>query len=660
MRIRIAAVLLFMVAMIASVQSKDYGLQKGQQEFHAKIAPWVLERTSDGKQAEFLVVLADQADLSGAASLRTKEEKGRFVYETLWNLAQQTQKPLLGWLTDRQIEHRPYYIVNMIWVKGDLDVALNLAARPDVARIEGNPEIRNFPEQLAEEAGPIQEPSAVELGIINTRAPQVWALGITGQGVVVGGADTGYRWDHNAIKGKYRGWNGTTANHDSIHAGGGSCGPNASAPCDDNGHGTHTMGTVAGDDGGTNQVGMAPGAKWIGCRNMNQGVGTPATYIECFEFFLAPYPVSGTPAQGDPTKAPHVTANSWGCPASEGCSANTLLQAVEANRAAGIMTVVAAGNAGSACSTVNDPPAIYDASYSVGALQTGTDSIASFSSRGPVSLDGSFRTKPDISAPGTSVRSSSRTSVSSYSVLSGTSMACPHVAGATALLLSADPSLRGQVTNTEGHFNDTAVRILSSTCSSSGIPNNVFGFGRLDVKAAVDLALTAISPLSLAFSSGGSSGSILVDAPSTVSWEAMTSDNWIIITSGSGTGDGEVNFEVRDNFNERFRTGTITVARKTFTVHQAGTGGVECSYSITPAAQSFAGAGGAGNFTVVTSSECIWTALTADKWIKFTSETSGIGTATVTFSVDSNPTSVSRKGFVNVQGQVYTVKQKGS
>ena len=117
-----------------------------------------------------------------------------------------------------------------------------------------------------------------------------------------------------------------------------------------------------------NQIGMAPGARWIGCRNMDQGNGTPANYLECMEFFLAPYPLNGTPAQGDPDKAPDITTNSWGCPASEGCAPGTLQQAVEAQRAAGIMMVVAAGNAGPSCSTVDDTPGIYDAVYSVGAF----------------------------------------------------------------------------------------------------------------------------------------------------------------------------------------------------------------------------------------------------------------------------------------------------
>ena len=59
---------------------------------------------------------------------------------------------------------------------------------------------------------------------------------------------------------------------------------------------------------------MAPGAKWIGCRNMDENVGTPARYIECMEFFLAPYPVNGDPGDGDPSLAPDITINSWGLP----------------------------------------------------------------------------------------------------------------------------------------------------------------------------------------------------------------------------------------------------------------------------------------------------------------------------------------------------------
>ena len=83
-----------------------------------KIAPWVMEHTANGQQAEFFVVLADQADLSPAASLPTKAEKGRFVYQALQNKAQTTQDSILQWLRDRALEHRSFYIVNAILVKG--------------------------------------------------------------------------------------------------------------------------------------------------------------------------------------------------------------------------------------------------------------------------------------------------------------------------------------------------------------------------------------------------------------------------------------------------------------------------------------------------------------------------------------------------------------
>src|SRR5262249_15497413 len=108
-----------------------------------KIAPWVIQRTANGQQAEFFVVLADQADLSGAAALATKVEKGRYVYDSLKNKSQATQGPILQWLRQRRIEHRRFYIVNAILVKSTREVAEALAARPDVFRAARNPPIRH-------------------------------------------------------------------------------------------------------------------------------------------------------------------------------------------------------------------------------------------------------------------------------------------------------------------------------------------------------------------------------------------------------------------------------------------------------------------------------------------------------------------------------------
>ncbi|HET8648374.1 MAG TPA: S8 family serine peptidase, partial [Vicinamibacteria bacterium] len=346
-------------------------------EWQAKVDPWVLSTAAASGSAEFLVFLAEQADLRGADLLVTKEARGRFVFERLRATASATQGPLLDLLQARGVEHQPFWVANMVKVTGDLGLVEELALRDDVAHVYANPVV-HLQEPVVEEPEE-RAPEAIEPGVLKIRAPEVWATGYRGDNVVVAGQDTGYDWDHPALIGKYRGWNGSAADHnynwhDAIHGCGpnssppcgGSCGLNSLVPCDDQSHGTHTMGTMVGDDGGSNQVGVAPDARWIGCRNMDRGDGSPATYSECFQWFIAPTNLAGQ--NPDPTKAPHVINNSWGCPASEGCTDPNVLKAVVDNtRAAGIMVVASAGNSGSACSTVQDPPAMYDASFSVGA-----------------------------------------------------------------------------------------------------------------------------------------------------------------------------------------------------------------------------------------------------------------------------------------------------
>ena len=572
------------MAAIASSPSTSHGNSPEKTASTTKIAPWVMEHTANGQQAEFLVVLADQADLSGAAALPTKNEKGRFVHDALWNKSQATQGPLLQWLSERGIEHQSFYIVNAILVKGSLEIAEALAARQDVARVEGNPQIRNSLPQPAPATDASSQPAApetIEPGINYTHAPSVWALGFTGQNIVVASADTGVRWTHNALKPHYRGWDGVTADHnynwhDSIHTGGGVCGPDSPQPCDDYFHGSHTTGTAIGDDGGANQIGMAPGAKWIACRNMDVGVGTPTRYIECMEWFLAPYPVGG--GQGDPTKAPDITINSWSCPPSEGCSANTLQAAVAAQAAAGIMMVSAAQNYGPSCSTVEDPPGIYAETYSVGALNTGTDTIASFSSRGPVTVDGSNRTKPDISAPGTSTRSASNSSDNAYTFADGTSMATPHIAGAMALLWSAIPSLQNQIDPSRAALNNAAVHIATNQCSSSGTPNNVFGWGRVDILAAVTsgsptptpTATPTATPAPITLTGRGKK--VAGINTSRLTWSGATSANIDV------NRDGVVIATVPNSGHYNDSTGTTGQASFTYKVCEAGT--QTCSNSV--------------------------------------------------------------------------------
>jgi serine protease AprX len=468
-----------------------------QPAWDTKVDPWVISRAGAGP-TEFLVYLAEQSDLTAAEGLKARDDKGRYVSNTLRATAARTQGPLLALLNGKGVQHRPYWVANMIWVRGGLALVEELARRDDVAHVYANPSLR-FHEPVEQDETALA-PDAIEWGVARVRAPEAWAAGFTGQGVVIGGQDTGYRWDHAALKNQYRGWNGTAADHnynwhDSIHGcgpnsgppcGGTTCGLDSAVPCDDQGHGTHTMGTMVGDDGATNQIGVAPGAKWMGCRNMDRGDGSPATYSECFQWFIAPTDLANQ--NPDPTRAPHVINNSWGCPPSEGCNPASLQTVVENTRAAGIVVVVSAGNAGANCSTVVDPPAIYGASFSVGSTTIGAgDPISSFSSRGPVIIDGSNRLKPNISAPGSNIRSSLRTG--GYGSMSGTSMAGPHVAGVVGLFLSAFPQLRGHVSAIESALMASAApRTSAETCGGvpgSQIPNNTFGWGRVDALAAI-------------------------------------------------------------------------------------------------------------------------------------------------------------------------------
>ena len=559
-----------------SSRATSQGGSPEQTSIAKKIAPWVIEHTANGQQTEFFVVLADQADLSGAVPLLTKNEKSRYVRDALWNKSQATQGSILQWLSERGLEHQSFYIINAILVKGSRELAEALASRQDVARVEGNPHIQNgLPRPLPAAETPLQPqaPGTIEPGISYTHAPDVWVLGFRGQGIVVAGADTGQRWTHNALKPHYRGWDGQNADHDynwhdSIHDSvNNPCGNDSPAPCDDNGHGTHTIGTAIGDDGAGNQIGMAPGAKWIGCRNMDQSNGTPARYIECMEFFLAPYPVNGNPNQGDPLRAPDITSNSWVCPPSAGCSNNTLQAAVEAQAAAGIMMVGGAGGDGSACSTVMYPPAIYEAVYTVGALNTGTDTIAGFSSRGPVTIDGSNRIKPDITAPGTNTRSSYNTSDNAYAILSGTSMATPHIAGAVALLWSAIPSLQNQIDASRAALNNTAVHIASTACGTAGPPNNVYGWGRVDIFAAVTSATPTPTPTPTPGPITLSATGRKVGGINTVrlTWSGATSTNIDVYRNGAVVATVSNTGAYTDS------TGDTGRARYTYEVCEAGT-----------------------------------------------------------------------------------------
>ncbi len=470
----------------------------------AQISPDLSRKMVLNELTPVLIELKQQADLSGVQESWTKEQKANYVYTTLKSHAELTQNALVNYLENHHIEYRAFYLVNAIWAKVNQAQILEIAQFPEIRRVSFDSYSHAVPTQdntlLLSKRSP-----EVTWGILRVGADKVWAKGFEGQGVVVAGNDTGIKWDIPAIKDRYRGFSHDTVNHnynwhDAIHHNSplsspdnNPCGLDVKEPCDDNSHGTHTVGTMVGLTS-DHAIGMAPKAQFIGCRNMERGNGAPSTYIECFEFFLAPYNLDGKNAK--PELAPHVINDSWYCSLEEGCDTSTfpIMEVVVENlRAAGIVVVVSAGNDGASCNTLNHIPALYKNSFSVGAFAP-NEMISSFSSCGPVNNYKSVITKPNVVAPGSDVLS--MLPDGSYASWNGTSMAGPHVAGLVALMISANPVLAGHVEQIETIIEETAERFHPDfDCfpfSGMSVPNNVYGFGLINADKAVERALLAV------------------------------------------------------------------------------------------------------------------------------------------------------------------------
>ncbi len=426
------------------------------------------------------VILKDQADISAVVKIKDRDERLTAAYQQLTAHANSTQAGLRSFFDKADVAYTPYYLENAMEVQGGTLIRLYLMTRPEVERIIPSPRLRAAPED-SPSPGNLTDANGVQWNISMIGADKVWdEFGVRGAGIVVGQSDSGVDGKHPVITKQYRGYNASD-DYNWFDPWDGTTSPN-----DEGGHGTHTTGVILGANG----IGVAPEAKWIGCVNLDRNLGNPALYLDCMQFMLAPFPQGGNPlTDGDPTKAAHVLNNSWGCPTLEGCDPNALLPATDNLRNAGIFVVVSAGNDGPMCETVESPPSLYDSAFSVGAFDQ-FGNVADFSSRGPVTADGSGRVKPDIIAPGVDILSS--TPEGTYAQFSGTSMAGPHVVGVVALIWSAQPKLIGDIDATEQLIIDTAKPYTGDTsagCFSGGVPNNAYGYGVVDVYAAVKQAL---------------------------------------------------------------------------------------------------------------------------------------------------------------------------
>ncbi|MFJ6567988.1 S8 family serine peptidase [Streptomyces sp. NPDC091292] len=429
-----------------------------------------------GGEASFFVVLKDQADLSGARGKRSHAAKAKSAYQELRANAEDSQRSLTAFLDKEKVGHQDFWIANAVRVTGDAKLVKRLEQRSDVAQIVKERRYKlDVTESQVSGAATAGADAIPEWGVKDIKADQVWQqYDDRGEGIVIANVDSGVQYNHPDLVANYRGTNGDgTFTHDyNFYDPTGQCGTSG-VPCDNNGHGTHTMGTMAGQGG----IGVAPNAKWIAAKGCESSSCSDASLLAAGQWILAPTDHTGRNPR--PDLAPDIVNNSWG-----GGDTTFYQDIVEAWNAAGIFEAFAAGNDGdgTTCSTAHAPGSQAPA-YGVGAYDV-NGKIASFSGFGPSLVDGSM--KPNISAPGVNIRSA--WPGSSYRNSNGTSMATPHVAGAVALLWSAAPSLIGDIDATRALLDEGAIDVDDTHCGGTAGLNNVWGEGKLDILAAVDKA----------------------------------------------------------------------------------------------------------------------------------------------------------------------------
>ncbi|WP_273852181.1 S8 family peptidase [Guptibacillus spartinae] len=457
------------------------------------------------EKVTFLIKFAEQADTTKAAkeAKDTAKEKKltsfqaeitlrSAVVNALRSTAIETQQEVITYLEHQEQKGnaediKSFYIVNGMAVTATKKVMKHLASLPEVEKILPN-EIRQIqptPEKTKTKAKSkaqiTTETNSIEWNIDRVGAPEVWNMGIDGTGTVIANIDTGVQWDHPALMEQYRGYSAEGVDHefnwfDAVSG--------EEAPYDDIAHGTHTMGTMVGvEPDGSNQIGVAPGAKWIAVKAFSEEGGSDIDLLEAGEWIIAPKDAEGNP---HPEKAPDVVNNSWG----GGPGLDEWYRPMVQNwRNADIFPEFSAGN-----TTLFNPggpesiatPANYPESFATGATDI-NDSLGSFSLQGPSPYD---EIKPDVSAPGVNIRSA--VPGSNYEGgWNGTSMAAPHVSAIVALLRQADPSLT--VDEIEDIFLNSVTPLTDDEFPDS--PNNGYGYGLVNAFDAVSSVISGLGTL---------------------------------------------------------------------------------------------------------------------------------------------------------------------
>ena len=407
------------------------------------------------------VVMRTQAQLPTGSGLTVRER--RLAVVRALKSAVSGQRDLLALLAVRKRQglvssYRSFWVTNAVEVVAAAGVVDEIAARADVAAVRPDTIVAAPPAPTG--AGATADGMSVEPNIELTNAPQLWTRGVTGQGIVVASLDTGVDKTHADLASRWRGGSNSWYDPNGEHP---------TTPTDVSGHGTWVTGVMVGGDAGGSAIGMAPGAQWIAAKIFNDRGTTTTTKIHAaFQWLLDPDHNAAT------DDAPDVVNSSWTMSGSCNLEFEPDIQSV---RAAAILPVFAAGNAGpmsgSASSPADNPGAL-----SVGDVDN-TSLIDDGSSRGPSAC--SPAPFPDVVAPGVGIRTSDLYGL--YTAQTGTSLAAPHVSGALALMLSGTPGAAAANA-------DAAVEATAADLGDTG-PDDVYGFGRIDAAAGYDWLTTA-------------------------------------------------------------------------------------------------------------------------------------------------------------------------
>lgn len=358
----------------------------------------------------------------------------------------------------RQLESRgKVRHVRDLWITGEaaLEVRAEALSQLVGARLAVRPD-----REVVLQVGRRGVPGSPGWNLNAIRAPEAWLMGVTGEGAVVAILDSGVDGAHPDLAPRFRGGSGDWFDPYGRHA----------QPADPIGHGTQVTGILLGGAASGQQLGVAPGARWIAARVFDDdGKGRLSSIHAALQWALDP---DGDPATDD---APQVVNASWTLGNVGECSTE-FHPDIAALRAAGILPVFAAGGygpgAGTTVSPANDPEAIAVAATDA------SDEADPFGSQGPSACGG---TGPTLAAPGLGIATTDLSfgGLTTTATVSGSSMAAPHVSGALALLFSAFPGARP--------LNVEAAVVHGAADRGPPGVDPIYGTGRLDVGQAIAL-----------------------------------------------------------------------------------------------------------------------------------------------------------------------------